>query len=99
MFNQKVIILLRMWLNGRVLSCHAQHPGFKPGHQEKERGRRGGGEKKFYRCLARLYLQTPSIESFTRFASVSTQRPHSQKNNFPFLQKPKFQENKNIKKK
>jgi hypothetical protein len=34
-------------------------------------------EKKFSKHLARLYLQTPSIESFTRFASVNTQRPHS----------------------
>jgi hypothetical protein len=34
-------------------------------------------EKTIYKLLARLYLQTPSIESFTRFASVNTQRPHS----------------------
>jgi hypothetical protein len=45
MFNQKVFTLLGMWLNGRVLPCHAQGPGFNLGHQEKKMGRRGGGER------------------------------------------------------
>jgi hypothetical protein len=91
MFNQKVFTLLGMWLNGGVLPCHAQGPGFNTRHQEKKRGRREGEkEKTFYKHLARLYLQTPSIESFTRFASVSTQRLYSQKTIFIFFKNQSF---------
>jgi hypothetical protein len=65
------------------------------GEEEEEEEK----EKTFYKHLARVYLQTPSIESFTRFASINTQRPHSQKNNSHFLQKSKFQGNKNVERK
>jgi hypothetical protein len=40
MFNQKVFTLLGMWLNGRVLPCHAQGPGFNTRAQRKEKGKK-----------------------------------------------------------